>query len=65
MCGTVAWPQGKTCGDDEQFDLAAWLPSLNYSWSRDGQLLYFSIFGQRKLCRVFNPCCCNEIHLGH
>ena len=21
---------GKTCGDDEQFDLAAWFPSLKY-----------------------------------
>ena len=40
MCGTVAWPQDKTCGDDEQFDLAAWFPSLNYSWSHVGQLLY-------------------------
>jgi len=29
MYGTVAWLQGKTCGDDEQFDLAAWFPSTN------------------------------------
>ena len=44
MCGTVAWPQGKTCGDDELFDLAAWFPSLNYSWSRVGQLLFQVLF---------------------
>jgi len=30
MCGTVAWLQVKACGDDEQFDLAAWFPSLEY-----------------------------------
>ena len=23
---------GKTCGDDEQFDLAAWFPSLKYHY---------------------------------
>jgi len=34
MCGTVAWLEGKTYRDDEQFDLAAWFPSLKYSWSR-------------------------------
>ncbi len=32
MCGTVAWLWGKTCGDDEQFDLAAWFLSLKYIW---------------------------------
>ena len=30
MCGTVAWLQVKACGDDEQFDLAAWFLSLKY-----------------------------------
>jgi hypothetical protein len=32
MCGTVAWLRKRR--DDEQFDLAAWLLSLKYSWSR-------------------------------
>ena len=32
MCGTVAWLQGKTCRDDEQFDLAAWFLSLKNIW---------------------------------
>ncbi len=40
MCGTVAWLQGKACGDDEQFDLAAWFPSLAYSWSLDQLYLF-------------------------
>ena len=31
MCGTVAWLRKRR--DDEQFDLAAWFPSLDYSWS--------------------------------
>ena len=38
-----------SCGDDEQFDLAAWFPSLIYSWSRVDQLLYFPILRQCKL----------------
>ena len=29
MCGTMAWLQDQVCGDDEQFDLAAWFPSLS------------------------------------
>jgi hypothetical protein len=43
MCGTVAWLQGKTCRDDEQFDLAAWFPSLAYSWARVASFLYLVI----------------------
>ena len=30
---------GKTCGDDEQFDLAAWFPSLEWRAGHTGQLL--------------------------
>jgi hypothetical protein len=30
MCGTVAWLEEKSKGDDEQFDLAAWFLSLKY-----------------------------------
>ena len=39
--------------DDEQFDLAAWFLSLEYSWSRVGQLLfYFDISLSIKLLLV-------------
>jgi len=37
MCGTVAWLQGNTYRDDEQFDLAAWFPSLKYRNPYGGQ----------------------------
>ena len=43
MCGTVAWLRKRR--DDEQFDLAAWFLSLEYSWARVASFLYFSIFG--------------------
>ena len=51
--------------DDEQFDLAAWFPSLEYRAGHCDQLLYFPILGKGKLSRVFYPCSCNEVHLGH
>ena len=65
MCGTVAWLQDYTCGDDEQFDLAAWFPSLSKSWSRVGQLFYFLILWQCELSRVFHSRGRNEINSGH
>ena len=30
---------GETCGDDEQFDLAAWFPSPEWRAGHTGQLL--------------------------
>jgi DNA-binding XRE family transcriptional regulator len=46
MCGTVAWLEGKTYRDDEQFDLAAWFPShrklmynLNFNAFFTGQII--------------------------
>ena len=44
MCGTVAWLQ--QCRDDEQFDLAAWFPSLAYSWSRVASFYIFLNLGR-------------------
>ena len=54
-----------SCGDDEQFDLAAWFPSLIYSWSRVDQLLYFPILRQCKLRWVLYPRGSNEIHISY
>ena len=55
---TVAWLQ--QCGDDEQFDLAAWFHKHSdrhfFEWW--SFLLYFFIFRQSKLHRIFNTCCC-------
>ena len=48
--------------DDEQFDLAAWFLSLEYSWSRVGQLLfYFDISLSIKLLLVSASRGCNEM----
>jgi hypothetical protein len=47
MCGTVAWLQGKTCGDDEQFDLATWFPSLIYHYVK----LKISDYGKPKTAK--------------
>ena len=44
MCGTVAWLQ--ECRDDEQFDLAAWFPSLKHSWSRVASFYIFLYLGK-------------------
>jgi hypothetical protein len=45
MCGTVAWLRVKACGDDEQFDLAAWFPSLwIQSWSRVASFFHILIY---------------------
>ena len=63
MCGTVAWLRKRR--DDEQFDLAAWFPSLKHSRSRVAGFLYLPIFGQRKFCWIFHSRSCNEIHLCH
>ena len=65
MCGTVAWLWKHR--DDEQFDLAAWFLSyINIELVTCGQLLlYLLIFRQSELCRVFYPCCCDKINLGH
>ena len=65
MCGTVAWLQGNTCGDDEQFNLAAWFPSLLQSWLQAVSFSYFVILGQCKLHGVFNFCSGDEVHLLH
>jgi hypothetical protein len=46
MCGTVAWLQ--QCRDDEQFDLAAWFPSLAYSWSRVASFYIFLYLGRKR-----------------
>ena len=43
MCGTVAWLRKRR--DDEQFDLAAWLLSLHYSWSRVASFYIFRYLG--------------------
>jgi hypothetical protein len=55
---TVAWLQ--QCRDDEQFDLAAWFHKHSdrhfFEWW--SFLLYFFIFRQSKLHRIFNTCCC-------
>ena len=66
MCGTVAWLQVKACGDDEQFDLAAWFPSLEYraelvtSWPA----FIFLVLRQRELSRVFDPRSGDEIDIS-
>ena len=54
MCGTVAWLRGNTCGDDEQFDLAAWFPSLKYSWSRVASFYIFQYLGRVNSAGSFN-----------
>jgi hypothetical protein len=43
MCGTVAWLWKHR--DDEQFDLAAWFPSLKYCWSRVASFYIFLYLG--------------------
>jgi len=40
MSGTVAWLEGKTYRDDEQFDLAAWFPSLKYRAGHEWPAFY-------------------------
>ncbi len=53
MCGTVAWLQDKTCGDDEQFDLAAWFPSLKY---KIGHVWPAFFMPQEAIVSLHKPC---------
>ena len=52
--------------DDEQFDLAAWFPSLIYSWSRVGQLsLYLDIALTIELFLICTSGSCDEVDKFH
>ena len=45
---------GKTCGDDEQFDLAAWFPSLEYNYVKLKNFRLWETQDSKKLKIVLN-----------
>ena len=65
MCGTVAWLQVKPVEMMSNSTLPLGFLHSNTELVTCGQLLYFPILGKGKLSRVFYPCSCNEVHLGH